>query len=561
MSPADRTVPPLPGEMGEHAAPTSPWQAALETAVELAEGRCTKEDVDRLRELRDHVVERMELGDGITVAALAGGTGVGKSALANRLAGTEVVVEGIRRPTTDHPVAITSRLDAPTRRLLDWLVIDDRREVAGTLPDGLVLVDLPDHDSVAELHRTTSQRLAARVDVLLVVVDPVKYARADLHDGPLASLWAHAEVVTVVLNRCDELEADDVARLREDLAARLEADGLGAADLHTTSAATGAGIAALTDHLADLARERQAVVARLAADAAVVAEDVLSRAPTLPATPVAVPPLVDAALEAADGHRAVVVAELEQRDAGRQATRSPLARMVRAPVQLAARLGRGLGFGAGAADTSDRQAAVRSHRTLARRLAEEVDLASTVGHSHAGLDRAVEQAAEQAAPRVVAAVSGVADEVAAERRRWWPAMAGARGLAEATAVVGFSWLLLLRAVAWLGLPEPTPPQVTDRLSWPAALLLAGLGVRVLLGLLTRVSLRVAASRVRSRTTRRLTDRLSEVVTDHLVAPYDAEVAATSELRAALTTLVSGRRAPSARPSSSPPTPARSRGRR
>lgn len=527
----------------ERPAPAAPWLAALDTAVELAEGRCTAQDHARLRELRDHVRERLQLGDGITVAALAGGTGVGKSALANQLAGTEVVVEGVRRPTTDHPVAITSALDEPARRLLDWLAIDDRREIPGTLPDGLVLVDLPDHDSVADLHRTTSQRLAARVDVLLVVVDPVKYARADLHEGALAGLRAHAEVVTVVLNRTDELAAGDVDRLREDLTGRLEADGLGAATLHTTSAATGAGIGTLRDHLADLASERRAVVGRLAADAAVVAEDVLTRIPTLPTTPVAVPPLVDAALEAADAHRVVVAAELEQRAAARQATRSPLARLVRAPVQVAARFGRGLGLGAGAADTADRQAAGRSQRSLARRLAAEVGLATAVGHNYAGLNRAVEQAAEQAAPQVVAAVGGVADEVARTRRRWWPAMAGLRGLAEATALVGFAWLLLLRAVAWLGLPEPTPPQVTDRLSWPAALLLAGLAARVLLGLLTRALLRVAARRVRSRTLRRLRPRLTEVVTDHLVAPYDAEVAATSALRAALATLVSGRRGP------------------
>ena len=539
----DRPTATLPGEVGEHPAPVDAWHAALDTSVELATGRCTEEDHARLRELRDHVRERLQLGDGITVAALAGGTGVGKSALANQLAGTEVVVEGVRRPTTDHPVAITAALDEPARRLLDWLAIDDRREVPGALPDGLVLVDLPDHDSVADLHRATSQRLAARVDVLLVVVDPVKYARADLHEGALASLRAHAEVVTVVLNRTDELAADDVTRLREDLSGRLDDDGLGDADLHLTSAATGAGISGLRDHLADVARERQAVVGRLAADASVVAEDVLTRTPTLPVAPVAVPPLVDAAIEAADGHRVVVAAELAQRAAARQATRSPLAQLLRAPVRVAARVGRGLGLGAGAVDTADRQAAVRSQRSLARRLAEELDLASTVGHSYAGLDRAVEQAAEQAAPQVVAAVRIVADEVAADRRRWWPVMAGARGLAEATAVVGLAWLLLLRAVAWLGLPEPAPPQLTDRLSWPAALLLAGLTVRVLLGLLTRVLLSVDGRRVRSRCTRRLRERLSGVVADHLVAPYDAEVAATSALRAALATLVNGRRAP------------------
>ena len=520
------------------AADPDPWRAALRTAVALAPGRCSEPDATRLVALWDHVVERLQLGDGSTVAAVAGGTGVGKSALVKRLVGTEVVVEGVRRPTTDHPVAVTEVLDTPTRRLLDWLGIDDRRAVPGGPSDGLVLVDLPDHDSVAVGHRAISERLAARVDVLLVVVDPVKYARADLHEGALADLRAHAEVVTVVLNRTDELTAAEVPVVRNDLARRLEADGLGGATIITTSALTGAGVPDLRAHLTGVAAARRAARGRLAADAAVVAEEVLARTPSLPARAVEVGPLVEVAMEAGGAHRAAAGAEVGQRAAARRATRSPLVRLVRAPVAAAARLGRGFGFGPGAPDTTDRYAPTRSQQVLARRLAEEVDLAAAVGPSYANLQRTIEEAARRAAPAILELVRSVSSAATAGHRWWWSVLAATRGVAEGVALVGLAWLVLLGVLDRLGLPEPPLPQLTEALSWPAGLLLGGLATRVLLGLISRVAVSRSARRTRARTLRQLRERLAEVVTDHLVAPLDAEVTATSQLRAALTTLAS-----------------------
>jgi len=512
----------------------------LATATELAPGRCPDQDAQRLLALQEHVLERLDLGDGITVVAVAGGTGVGKSSLVNRLVGTEVVVEGVRRPTTDHAVAVAAELDATAHRLLDWLVIDDRRVVPGALPDGLVLLDLPDHDSVAEAHRAISERLAARVDVLLVVVDPVKYARADLHEGPLARLRAHAEVLTIVLNREDELDADDVARVREDLRRRLAADGLERAQVVTTSAATGHGVRALAEHLTVLAGDRRAAVRRLEADAAQTAEELLPHTPALPAASFEVAPLVDAALEAGDGYRALAAAEVEHRSAGRRATRSPLARGLRVPVRVTGRVGRELGFGTGAPAGAISQQPPRHQELLARRLADQVQLSSTVGATHTAMDRAISEAAASAAPAMTAEVRGVAGTATPQRRRWWSAMAMARLVAESVALAGLVWLVLLATADWLGLPAPSPPPLTDQVSWPAGLLLGGLALRLLLGLLNRRLLNSSARRARARAERRLRARLTTVVQEQLVASYTAEVDATDRLRAALERLVSGR---------------------
>jgi GTP-binding protein EngB required for normal cell division len=532
--------PPVVATSRTAATQPSPLVHDLAAATELAPGRCQAEDVERLEALQDHVLERLALGDGVTVVAVAGGTGVGKSALVNRLVGTEVVVEGVRRPTTDHAVAVAPVLDATTARLLDWLGIDDRRVVPAALPDGLVLVDLPDHDSVADAHRTISERLAARVDVLLVVVDPVKYARADLHEGALASLRAHAEVLTVVLNREDELAPDEVTRVRDDLRVRLADDGLERARVVTTSAATGRGVPALGDHLAEVAGDRRAAVRRLEADAAQTAAEVLERTPVLPAASVEVAPLVDAALEATDAYRALAAAEVEHRSVGRRATRSPLARLARVPLHVTVRVGRELGFGTGAPAAGTRQLPPRSQELLTRRLAEQVQLSSTVGASHTALDRAITAAAATAAPALVDEVRTVTAPRVPPQRRWWTGMAMARLVAESIALVGLVWLLLLAAAEWLALPTPSPPALTEQVSWPAGLLLGGVLLRALLGLLTRRFLRIGARRARVGLERQLRSRLATLVADLLVAPYAAEVAVIGRLRGALERLVSGR---------------------
>lgn len=512
------------------------WQEALEAAVRLAPGRCGEDDLARLLAVRAHVEERLAFGDGLTVAALAGGTGVGKSALANRLVGTEVVVEGVRRPTTGAPVAVLAQLDVASRRLLDWLAIDDRRQVPGSLPEGLVLVDLPDHDSVVRSHRRTSERLAARVDVLVVVVDAIKYARADLHEGALAALGAHAEVLLVVLNRCDELSAAALDQVQRDLARRLDEDGLGQATLLAASAATGVGVDELRTQLAERAAARTAAVRRLTADVAVVARDVLPRVPALPSLDLEVAPLVEVALDASDAHRALGLALLEQHRQARTAVRSPLARAVRMPAGAARRVGRGLGFGGSTSTPRPDRASERSEARLVERLGGSLGLAAAVGPAHTTLEDAIARAAAVAAPAVTGTVRRCADEVAGVRRGWWRVAAGLRGLAEATALAGAIWQLLLGAVVWLGLPALPRPMLTEELSWPAALLVGGLLVRVLLGWLTRLALATSSRRLRTRARRQLRARLDEVVARELLDPYAAEVDAVGELRAALTAL-------------------------
>lgn len=501
---------------------------ALDDTLELGPGRLPDDDLAALAALRTRVEDRLARGDGLTVVAVAGGTGVGKSALVNRLAGAPVVDEGVRRPTTGHPVAVAAAFDDTTDALCDWLDLADRRDGV-VLPAGLVLVDLPDHDSVERGHEQTARRLAGRVDGLVIVVDPLKYARADLHHGLLAELGQHASLVTVALNRSDELAAEDAEACRADLRARLEASGLAGAELLTTSAATGEGVAALGESLAALAASREAAAARLVADAAGLAERLAGRVARLPDADLDAEALLAPLLEATDAHHAVADAERAYRREAHAALRSPLARLVRAPATLAAYVARGLGLAAKSPPREPRAtgSSRRVERATRAALAEALPLATSVGAGHASLRAALDERAGQAAPRLAAAVAETPRRPTP--RRWWSALALLRGLAEASALVGLGWLVARSVVDWLALPALPTPALTESLTWPTALLLGGLAARLALGLASRLLARAGAARHRRAVERTVRARLTATLEERVLAPYAEEAEARERL--------------------------------
>lgn len=502
---------------------------ALDTIVELGPGRLDDAHVAEAAALRATIDERLALGDGLTVVAVAGGTGVGKSALANRLVGAPVAAEGVRRPTTSRPLAIApAPADAPTTALLGWLDIEDRVTAPPGFPEGLVLLDLPDHDSVVAEHRTTAVRLARRVDGLLVVVDPVKYARADLHHGPLAALTDHAEVVTVVLNRIDELHPGDVERCLDDLASHLDAGGHHRPTIVATSAATGAGVGELQAQLRQLAETRTAARRRLVADVTALASRVAAELVTLPEPVPDTDQLLDALMEATDAHRLVAEAELAYRRDARRGVRSPLARVVMLPVRGATELARAFGIGDPAPTTSAPSPSVARIETV---LAGELRLQRTTGPAHAVLGDTIQRLASQGAPALADAVGGVG--VRPPPRRWWHVVAAVRGIAETVALVGFGWLVLLGVADWLQLPDIPTPRLTEALTWPTALLIAGALARVLLGLGTRLAVGRGARRHRQRIADAVRRRLAAVTEERLLTPYTDELARHERLREAV----------------------------
>src|SRR5688500_7728418 len=125
---------------------------ALQTILEHGRDRLDPADVDAVRALTERATERLGLRAEWTVVALAGATGSGKSSLLNRLSGNELSTVGVRRPTTATAHAAVWAETAPSE-LLDWLGVPRRHHMSDPELDGLVLLDLPDHDSTESEHR------------------------------------------------------------------------------------------------------------------------------------------------------------------------------------------------------------------------------------------------------------------------------------------------------------------------------------------------------------------------------------------------------------------------
>jgi GTP-binding protein EngB required for normal cell division len=217
--------------------------------------------------------ERLRMSASHTVVALAGGTGSGKSSLFNALSGASFSPAGVMRPTTKHTHACVWGVEGAAP-LLDWLGVQRRHRYAraSALDEGeasltgLLLLDLPDHDSVVTGSAALVDRLVKLADMLVWVLDPLKYADASVHRRYLVPLAGHASVISVVLNQADTLPPEQVKDCEADLRRLLDAEGLTETPVLVTSALTGAGLDDLRRALARAVAVRRAATDRITAD-------------------------------------------------------------------------------------------------------------------------------------------------------------------------------------------------------------------------------------------------------------------------------------------------------
>jgi energy-coupling factor transporter ATP-binding protein EcfA2 len=217
--------------------------------------------------------ERLRLSANHTVVALAGGTGSGKSTLFNALAGATFSPPGVTRPTTRHVHACVWGMQGAAP-LLDWLGVQRRHRFARasaldsgeSAMNGLLLLDLPDHDSVVTASMAAVDRLSKLADMLVWVLDPQKYADAAVHNRYLIPLAGHAGVLTVVLNQIDMLSAEQAKDCENDLRRLLDSEGLADTPLLPVSARTGAGLEDLRGLLVDVVNASHAASERISAD-------------------------------------------------------------------------------------------------------------------------------------------------------------------------------------------------------------------------------------------------------------------------------------------------------
>lgn len=259
--------------------PLRPRLDALRELVGLSRARLDRAALAEAGRVLDEAAARQRLSSRHTVVAIAGASGSGKSTLFNALAGAQLSETGLRRPTTAQPLACSWTDGAAG--LLDRLAVPGRLrrrpQPGGAAADealqGLVLVDLPDHDSAARGHRDQVDRVLALVDAVIWVVDPEKYADAALHERYLRPLAGHAEVTFVVLNQIDRLPGEAADQVLDDLRRLLDEDGMAlgehgdpGATVLSLSALTGDGVGELRELLGRFVQDRTAATRRLAAD-------------------------------------------------------------------------------------------------------------------------------------------------------------------------------------------------------------------------------------------------------------------------------------------------------
>jgi hypothetical protein len=251
----------------------------LELVTGLAAGHVPRSDLEAAaratREVRDRVGH---LGSTL-VLALLGGTGVGKSSLLNAIAGERVASTSPRRPHTTEPLAwIPLGAEPSLHAALDTLGVA-RRVDQSSLP-GVAVLDMTDVDSVEAGHRKIVESVLPKVDVALWVLDPVKYADADLHRGFIEPSAGAADRLLFAVNRIDTVPDDARAGMVAHLVELLEADGLASPIVFEVAAdppdSRPLGIAGLLDHLRQRLDEKRVRLTRVVDEARRVADRVAS---------------------------------------------------------------------------------------------------------------------------------------------------------------------------------------------------------------------------------------------------------------------------------------------
>ncbi|MDG4762923.1 50S ribosome-binding GTPase [Solwaraspora sp. WMMD406] len=533
---------------------------ALGQFLRAVDGRVPDDRLGAARTLVERAGVRLKLSREHTVVALAGATGSGKSSIFNALARMDLSPVGVRRPTTGAAHACVWGPIDGAADLLDWVGVLPRhrfvRESALDGPDeaalhGLVLLDLPDFDSVEHSHRLEVDRLLGLVDLVVWVVDPQKYADRVVHRGYLREFHRNREVTVVVLNQADRLTATELPRLVADLRRLLDDDGLGGVPVLPTSALVPAALADLRTLLEQTVTERQAALRRLAGDLdavadgladvigpAVRAEEEISRSGlrrlTAALAGAAGVPTVAEAVESAYRHRAVSATGWPLTRAWRKLRPDPLHQL----HLLGGRHRRDELPGTAGETTSppmtslpEPTAAQRAAVDLAvRGLAEQAGSRLPTPWPVAVAAAARSQAGEL--PDALDRVVGGTDLGLADRPLWWRVVGALQWLVTVTAAVGLGWLVVGFVIRLLGLPALDYPTV-GVVPVPTVLLVGGLLGGVLLAGLTRPVTGWAARRARRRAEERLNAAVAAVAGRHVVEPVRAVLDSYTEARTAM----------------------------
>lgn len=480
-------------------------------------------EVEAAGRTAERVRGRVQVGGQHTVVVLAGATGSGKSSLLNALAGESVSRVAPTRPTTDAPLAVSG---SAATEVLDWMGVDSRRVLPGALgEDRLVVVDLPDLDSIEHRHRSVADSLIERADAVVFVLDPQKYADAVIHKEYLERFMERGAACIVVLNQVDRLAAAEREGVLDDVSALLDRDGLDA-QVFVASARTGEGVPAVRQALLDFVGRRDASRLKLAKELRAAGQcldravredggrDVSGGAADFSS--------VSQAIAAAAGVRDVAKAAADSYEArARRETAWPPARLVRRASDPLVRLGlvsapnrkRRPSAGNLAAGSS---AAARSR--VREYVDERLDCLPGTWRVE------VAEKSDERATKLIESADSLMSAVDLEYRHkpsWWAAVNVFQILFFLVFLVGALWLVPLVAIGLLRDGALGSPHVGP-LPLPLCLVAGGLAAGWLLSFVSGSSRARAAEQVRIRVEGRLVDAVDRGARESILDPVETE---------------------------------------
>jgi GTP-binding protein EngB required for normal cell division len=517
---------------------------ALAIAVEAAHGRIDDQVLEPAAELAERAAERLRLSGEHTIVALAGATGSGKSALFNALTDLELAGVGVRRPTTSWALACAWGPEG-ANELLEWMGIPARHQVSRLSMldrsaedqklDGLVLLDLPDHDSTEVDHHLEMDRLVHYADVLVWVLDPQKYADAAIHDRYIRPMASFRDVTVVVLNQIDRIPYEQRLRAISDVRRILDAEGLEGVTVIGVSATRGDGIDELKRELAQRIRAKASAKSRLGSDITAAATEVADAGGTS-AVPgistvdrgaldlalldcVGVPQLVEAIGDSTRRRAARLTGWPVTRWLGRRS--DPLHDLGIDPSRSISRLARSAEI-PGEANVQRAQA-----ETAVRDLAEK----ASVGLERPWRDAVRGVSSDRIDDIIIALDRAIvrADVAVAKSAVWWRVVNVLQWLFLAVLVGGVGWLGLVVVDDHSDFTIPAPPQFGGY-ELPVLLAVGGLAGGIGLAVLSRLVAWLSGRFRSRRADRALTEAIESVADERVIAPIDTELAAYAKYR-------------------------------
>jgi GTP-binding protein EngB required for normal cell division len=524
--------------------------AGLEEAVESGRGRLDGDRVARAEGVVERAGRRLRLSPDHTVVAIAGATGSGKSSTFNALTGLELTAVGVRRPTTSWTTACVWGDGAD--EVLDWLDIPQRHRVArdsmlesgheDKAMRGVVLLDLPDHDSTEVSHHLEVDRLVQLADMLVWVLDPQKYADAAIHDRYLAPLATHKDVMLVVLNHLDTVHESRRSAMLDDVRRLLAADGLAGVPVFGVSARHRIGMDVLREEIVKRVADKKMARTRLEADLRSAANELAEQSGT--ASPATLPKervsaLEDAFAEAAGVPTVVAAVEQSTRLRAGRATGWPVVSWVtRLKPDPLKRLH--LDLGAAGKELTGRARTSVPAPTQVQRARVDTEVRAVADEVSTGLTRPWAHAIRAASTarlgdlgdRLDAALAGT--DLGVQRMPVWAGLVRMlQWLLIFSAIGGAGWLAALSVMSYLRLPEPATPAYQG-VPVPTIMLVGGVALGIALAMLCRILVAVTARHRAAAADRRLRAAIATVSEELVVEPIEAELAAYSRVRSGLT---------------------------